>query len=246
MKNIELILQYGDLSSLINANVTQGVTNLDLTFNAGVAAGTITNTVIADDSTLVCKYMSLHASQYAKLSKRNVINFDEFVSHPITHNRTAEDFSIISNELSLTQIPDKMYITISPQPSEQKPIYSNNLCFPIDQLNIKFNGVAGLLTDRTMHDLYVMSRRNGSQQTWGEFSGTVKINDSAGVQADAISIGSIIVIYPVRDLGLSDMLSASSLGSYSCQVRATQKELSVLDSLLCQKLNSPLCVIMLK
>ena len=66
-----------------------------------------------------------------------------------------------------------------------------------------------------------MSRRNGSQQTWGEFSGTVKINDSAGVQADAISIGSIID--SVRDLGLSDMLSASSLGSYSCLVRATAK-----------------------
>jgi len=223
VKNIELILQYGDLSSLINANVTQGVTNLDLTFNAGMAAGTITNTVIADDSTLVCKYMSLHASQYAKLSKRNVINFDEFVSHPITHNRTAEDFSIISNELSLTQIPDKIYITVRPQPSERKPRYSNNLGFAIDGLNIKFNNVAGLLTDRSMRDLYVMSRRNGSQQTWGEFSGTVKVNDAAGVQTDATSIGPIIVIDPVRDLGLNDMLSASSLGSFSCQIKVNAK-----------------------
>jgi len=68
-----------------------------------------------------------------------------------------------------------------------------------------------------------MSRRNGCQQTWGEFSGTVKINDIDGVQADAISIGSIIVIDPVRDLGLNDMLSASSLGSFSCQIRATAK-----------------------
>ena len=101
--------------------------------------------------------------------------------------------------------------------------YSNNLAFPIESLNIKFNNVAGLLSDMSMQDLYVMSRRNGSQQTWSEFSGQIYITNAAGKQVLAPSLGSIVVIDPVRDLGLNDMLSASSLGSFSCQIKANAK-----------------------
>ena len=70
-----------------------------------------------------------------------------------------------------------------------------------------------------MADLFVISRRNGSNQTWSEFSGSVKTSNG-GDQSNVLSLGFIIVLDPVRDLGLSDMLSASSLGSFSCQIRA--------------------------
>ena len=222
VKRLEVILQYGELKNICNIHLTNTVAIPTLTFNAGLAKGpgTTSTTVIDDTSTLVCKYMSLHASQYAKLSKRNIVNFDEFVNYPSQKSRTHLDaFEISSNELSLGQIPDKIYITVKPQPSQKSPRFSNNLCFPITSLNIKFNGIAGLMSDRTMADLFVISRRNGSNQTWAEFSGIVKTSNGAA-QSDVLSLGSIIVLDPVRDLGLSDMLSASSLGSFSCQVRA--------------------------
>jgi len=62
-----------------------------------------------------------------------------------------------------------------------------------------------------------MSRRNGSMQTWSEFRGVVK--NKSGVEY--ASIGSIIVIDPVRDLGLSDFLSSGSLGQFSFQANVT-------------------------
>jgi hypothetical protein len=63
-----------------------------------------------------------------------------------------------------------------------------------------------------------MSRRNGSQQTWSEFRGVVK----SKIGGDGFaSIGSIIVIDPVRDLGLSDFLSSGSLGQFSFQATIT-------------------------
>jgi len=251
VKGIELILQYGELKNVANIHITgrpnnNGValapaviadpvqlaaavaagatTDLPLSFSPGMAVGAVkSSTVLADSSTLVFKYILLHASQYAKLSKRNIINFDEFVSHPTTHIRTTEEFQTISNELSLTQIPDKLYITIRPQPVAQHSKYSNNLAFPIESLNIKFNNVAGLLSDMSMQDLYTMSRRNGCQQTWSEFSGQIYITNADGDQELAPSLGSIVVIDPVRDLGLNDMLSASSLGSFSCQIKANAK-----------------------
>jgi hypothetical protein len=63
----------------------------------------------------------------------------------------------------------------------------------------------------------MMSRRNGSQQTWSEFRGTV-INKN---KESFAGIGSIIVIDPVRDLGLSDFLTSGSLGQFSFQATVT-------------------------
>jgi hypothetical protein len=62
-----------------------------------------------------------------------------------------------------------------------------------------------------------MSRRNGSQQTWSEFRGIVKSKTGG----EYSGIGSIIVIDPVRDLGLSDFLSSGSLGQFSFQATVT-------------------------
>jgi hypothetical protein len=108
-------------------------------------------------------------------------------------------------------------MVVKPQYNSQKPQFSNHLCFPISGMNITFNNVSGLLTSYTQEDLYQMSRRNGSMQTWSEFRGVVK-NKSGTEYA---GIGSIIVIDPVRDLGLSDFLSSGSLGQFSFQATVT-------------------------
>ena len=108
-------------------------------------------------------------------------------------------------------------MVVKPQYNSQKPQFSNHLCFPISGMNITFNNVSGLLTSYTQEDLYQMSRRNGSMQTWSEFRGVVK-NKSGTEYA---GIGSIIVIDPVRDLGLSDFLLSGSLGQFSFQATVT-------------------------
>ena len=76
-----------------------------------------------------------------------------------------------------------------------------------------FNNVAGLLSDMKQSDLYHMSRRNGSQQVWNEFKGMVQVGNQS-----LNTIGSMVVIDCTRDLGLDDMLSASSLGQFSLQM----------------------------
>ena len=76
-----------------------------------------------------------------------------------------------------------------------------------------------------------MSRRNGFYQTWNEFRGVVKGVDG-DVSKYCISLGSIIVIDPSRDLSLSDFLSASSLGQFSFQANV---EASVQNIPFCTK-----------
>ena len=70
-----------------------------------------------------------------------------------------------------------------------------------------------------------MSRRNGSQQTWSEFRGIV-VNKDKQLFA---GIGSIIVIDPVRDLGLSNFLSSGSLGQFSFQATVNNDKILNID-----------------
>jgi hypothetical protein len=181
--------------------------------NAGDIA---TNLVISDAAKLNLKYMSLHASQYAKLNAKNVLPYDEIVSYKKLLT-VASAGTETTDVISMRQIPNYIYMVVKPSYNSQKPQFSNHLCFPISGMNITFNNVSGLLTSYTQEDLYQMSRRNGSMQTWSEFRGVVKNK----IGAESAGIGSIIVIDPVRDLGLSDFLSSGSLGQFSFQATVT-------------------------
>lgn len=180
--------------------------------------GTPNDSLAVDSNTyLKLRQMSLHASQYAKLSSRNILPYDEYVAHKKVLTASDDGDIVQSNVLSFRQIPEKIMVLIRPQYKANNPFHSNNLCYPISKLEITFNNVAGLLSSHNQNDLYVMSRRNGSQQTWNEFIGTCK--DHKGT--DIRSLGSIIVIDPVRDLGLTDFLSSGSLGQFSFSCNAT-------------------------
>jgi len=209
INNLELLLQWNDMRNVFNISGTDTIWQS----NAGDIA---TNLVISDAAKLNLKYMSLHASQYAKLNAKNVLPYDEIVSYKKLLTVVAAGTET-TDVISMRQIPNYIYMVVKPSYNSQKPQFSNHLCFPITGMNITFNNVSGLLTSYTQEDLYQMSRRNGSQQTWAEFRGVVK-NKSG---AESAGIGSIIVIDPVRDLGLSDFLSSGSLGQFSFQATVT-------------------------
>jgi hypothetical protein len=161
--------------------------------------------------------MSLHASQYSKLNSKNVLPYDEMVCYKRLFTGSDATTQMVTDVISMRQIPNYIYIVVRPQYNSMKPQFSNHLCFPVTGLNITFNNVSGLLTSYNQNDLYQMSRRNGSQQTWSEFRGVVKSKN----RLEYAGISSIIVIDPVRDMGLSDFLSSGSLGQFSFQATVT-------------------------
>jgi hypothetical protein len=154
--------------------------------------------------------MSLHASQYSKLNSKNVLPYDEMVCYKRLFTGSDATTQQVTDVISMRQIPNFIYMVIRPQYNSMNPQFSNHLCFPITGLNITFNNVSGLLTSYGAKDLYMMSRRNGSQQTWSEFTGVVRNKYNIGFAGT----GSIIVIDPVRDLDLSDFLLSGSLDQF--------------------------------
>lgn len=212
INNLELVLQYNDFKNVFNVNQE----DVTMSFSGGKKFGTASTLFLKDDARLMTRYLSLHPSQYAKLNAKNILPFDEFVAYKTTLTLPADNVGVdsaMTNVISMRQVPDKIYIVVRPQYRSQKAYWSNNLAYPISQVNITFNNKAGLLSEMDAYSLYQMSRRNGSQQSWNEFRGVVRSGNGDKYN----SLGSIVVIDPVRDLGLSDMLSSSSLGQFGFQ-----------------------------
>jgi hypothetical protein len=95
----------------------------------------------------------------------------------------------------------------------------------ITGVSINLNNASGLLSSASQADLWRMSARNGSNQTWTQFSGLANKVGSYAALANGISLtgtgGSLLVLNPAFDLSLPDYISCGSLGNYNLQMNIT-------------------------
>ena len=91
-------------------------------------------------------------------------------------------------------------------------------------MNIQFNNISGLLTDREPLELYQISKNNGSNLTWQEFQGSRLYTNQMAKTTEAVqTIGSLLVLDPTKDFNLPSYLSAGVLGSYSFHIDVSVK-----------------------
>jgi hypothetical protein len=84
-------------------------------------------------------------------------------------------------------------------------------------ISINLNNASGLLSSAQQHQLWKLSQKNGSVQTWEEFSGSAFCNNLALGQNGLVpTIGSVFVVSPT-DLSLPDYLTSGNLGSFNFQ-----------------------------
>ena len=105
-----------------------------------------------------------------------------------------------------------------------------NFFLTINSISISFNNTSGILSTANPNQLYNISVRNGSSQTFYEFSGFAQNNSTGTVTVDGQVVqvvnatpgkpiqvgttGSMLVLNPSMDFNLPSYLSASSLGQY--------------------------------
>jgi hypothetical protein len=125
--------------------------------------------------------------------------------------------TLTSQAIQLNQIPDLILICARIPMSSQD--WSDASAFlTINNIRLNFNNSSGLLASATQQDLYEMSIRNGSAQSFYEWSGISQNNDQAtGLVKYLPTTGSVLVINPSLDLSLPSYLTASSLGQFQLQ-----------------------------
>jgi hypothetical protein len=158
---------------------------------------------------------------------------------------------IISPNIQLNQIPDKLIINVRIPMSSQT--YANSSSFAcIYGINLSFNNSAGLCSTFSQYDLYRISRENGSTQTWSQFCGFQNVNDNdtiAGRNAGTAvggfkpvpTTGSLLILQFGKDIQLNDYYASGSLGNFNLMFTLSVYNQSFTNAIV----NPELCLITL-
>lgn len=240
INNMSLTLNVDSTCKRVWSTANPWITNITLgsTLAGGngngfqVAGGSIGSLLeVPSAPALLFKFLSTQPSDL--IQTKNVVPYMDFpryltsasngVAIPANQSRT-----LTSSNLQINQIPDMFIITVRKPMSEQS-WEDPSAFFIINSVSINLNNQSGLLSSSSQYDLWRASIKNGSTQSWAEFSGQGAIPITAGANIGKVSLvattGSLLVLNPAFDLSLPDYISCGSLGNYNFQftVKATNQ-----------------------
>jgi len=168
--------------------------------------------------------------QMARLSSKNIVGYSDYPRFLTTFNNSSAiaPFGIstlTSQNLQLNQVPSLILISVR-IPMSQQNIANTSSFLQIENISVNFNSQSGLLASATKQNLWAISTRNGSQQSYYEWGGAVSNNtdgDTNGKVYNIATTGSLLVLNPALDFSLPSFLSGGSLGQFSFQFNITVK-----------------------
>lgn len=121
-------------------------------------------------------------------------------------------FNVVSNNIQLKSVPKCMYVFCRESNSALSEISTDSFAF-LQNININWNNRDGLLGGATTHDLWHLSRKNGLNMSFPQWSNY---------------LGSPLCVMFDEDLGTgSNMLEVSGVsGTYQLQMSANFKNIS--------------------
>lgn len=207
------------LFSTANTNIANGTIESYIT---SINLGSVAQPIGFQNTRLLFNFLSLQPESYAKISSKNVVGFLDYPRFLTTSSNNIAlapnaSSTITSQSIQLNQVPDLILISARVPMSGQD--YNNTSSFlTIEGISVNFNNSSGLLASSTQQDLYNISYRNGSAQSFYEFRGeSINNNNGTGAPTTVPTTGSLLVLNPVYDFSLPSYLSSSSLGQYQFQ-----------------------------
>ena len=182
-------------------------------YTAQALGGTIQQ-VAPSSPSMLFKFLSSQPSDL--IATKNIVPYMDFPRY-LTSSANASAITsgssatLTSSNLQINQMPDLFAITIR-KPMATQTSADADAFFKVNNISINLNNQSGLLSSATAYDLWRISVRNGSTQSWGEFSGQQSV---LGVNTP--TTGSLILLSPAYDLSLPDYISCGSLGNYNFQ-----------------------------
>ena len=187
-------------------------------------AGSALQALNATAPSLLFKFLSTQPSDLVQT--KNIVPYMDFPRY-ITSSAnnpscpTLTTTVLTTSNLQINQIPDLFIINVRKQMNAQT-IFDPAGFMAITGISINLNNQSGLLSSASAYDLWKMSVRNGSTQSWAEFSGLAQKNVPTAVNGTIIpTTGALLVINPAYDLSLPDYISCGSLGNYNFQANIT-------------------------
>lgn len=169
---------------------------------------------------LLLKFLSTQPSDL--IETKNVVPYMDFPRYLTSSANTTAvaaqaSATLTSSNLQINQIPDLFIINVR-KPMSSMTIEDADSFFSVNNISINLNNQSGLLSSASAYDLWRLSVKNGSTQSWREFSGVANIAvGGTGKGSNINTTGSLLVINPAYDLSLPDYITCGSLGNYNFQ-----------------------------
>lgn len=201
------------------------ITSINLgTAGAPGGAGVISTSSNGFENTyMLMEFLTLQPSQASRISSKSVvgtISVPRYITPNVnlgTFAPNAQFSGIASQNIQLNSVPDLFIICIRQQMSTQS--WANTSGYlTLTGCNISFNNKSGILASASQVQLFNLSQKNSSDQSWQQFSGGYYGNSVDGKGANIPSIGSLLVLNPALDFGLDDSISSGSLGQYNFMI----------------------------
>ena len=205
LDNIQITLQLGDLTRILSHAVVSGVTVSTVAVH------------VSGPPSLYVTYLTPAANTV--IPKEISYSFAQVINYSTLYGNVAPlgTFQVTSNNIQLSQIP--RMIGIYARRSNNTANYNTTDTFAyLSQLSINYNNKVGLLSTAQPAQLYDIACRNGLRQvTWPMW---------------ATQVGSVLMIDPVADLGLS-LGEAPGLVNWAgnLQITAQFQNLSALNTI---------------
>ena len=210
---------------------------------AGDARGAPSNSTsnFFTKSQILLKFLSTQDTD--RLQTKNVVPFMDFPRYITSQTNTipaavgnavGAATTIQSNNIQLNQLPDYFIICARKKMSSQGRDDADAF-LKINSATFNLNNMSGLLSTAQPQDLWKISMKNGSNQSWAEFSGQSWTNaipgGSVGAGANVGTTGSLLVVSPT-DLSLPSYLAPGSLGNFqlSLSVSVSNQSSAAVDS----------------
>jgi hypothetical protein len=216
--------------AMTGINTMNFVMNIDATFKRFfstansytyvISPGTSTNSNCFQGTTqMLMNFLTTQPSDL--IPSRNVLPYYDFPrytsQYPNTNIASGASSTITSQNIQLSQLPDYFIINVR-KPMSQQTIKDSSSFLSINNISINLNNQSGLLSSATAYDLWKISVKNGSTQSWLEFSGEAYVNNvNTGIGSVVPTTGSLLILNPAYDLSIPDYLSNSSLGQFNFQ-----------------------------
>lgn len=228
INNMSFVLNVDNSCKRLFSTALTEVVNGELTakYITGITLGSTSQAVGFQNTRLLFNFLSLQPEQYAKIATKNIVPYIDYPRYLTTFTNSIEllpqQTSVITSQnIQLNQVPDLILICARVPMSAQGCQYSSSF-LTIKNISVNFNNASGLLASATQNDLYNISFRNNSAQSFYEFQGKASNADnSTGNVLLVPTTGSLLVLNPCYDFSLPSYLSSSSLGQYQFQFNLT-------------------------
>jgi hypothetical protein len=229
---------YGINNMNFQLNFSGDVSRVLRSTDENVAPGTKRLVSLVDVKDAYIEFNMLNAMPTQILPAKNVLPYLELPRFITAGGKTilaGTTEELTSSTLSLNVIPDKLLIYVRSRADTTS--HHPDRFLVIDGINISFNNNAGICSTMSPEQIWQVSRENGVNQNWQQWSGVASTAGALGTAYAPIKIpmqGSIACLQFGKDIALvQDYLASGCVGQYSLQVKVrchSQGDVAISDA----------------